>query len=174
MNGTGEILSNTSIPGETSAALERELRSIKSRCDELHVDYPTYFICDDAKCWENTVKKVFKDAKVQQDLKHLINRCIEVVGASKPGAASFSKDFHKAFTTDDDMVVRSRNNSKHKVKAPLDPPEIIIARAEKVIRNYRDVYPTLLSAEFQAVWENQKPQIHAYVADPIVDGNPII
>jgi hypothetical protein len=174
MNGTGEILSDAAIPGETSAALERELRAIKRKCDEQNSAYPTFFICDDAKSWEKTIKKVFRDAIVLQDLKHLINRCVEVIGASKPGAASFSKDFHKAFTTDNEIVVTSRTGSKHKIKAPLDPPETIIERAEKVIRNYRENYPTLLSAEFQAVWDNQKPQIIAYVADPIVDGNGII
>ena len=130
-----------------------------------------FFICDDAKSWAKTVKKVFDHAIMIQDLKHLINRCIEVVGTTKDGAPEFASAFHNAFTTEDEMPVISRTGSVHKVKVPLDSPERIIERVESVIRNYQRVYPNLISDEFLNVWRNQIQQIHDYVKDPIVDGN---
>jgi hypothetical protein len=170
MNGSGEVLSHTTSQKETSATLSGQLQALKERCDRLAVPYPQFFTCDDAKAWEKTIHKVFPDAKVLQDIKHLINRMIEVIGVSVDGSAQFSIDMHTAFTGTNMIPVRSRTGKVHMVEAPLDDGKTIINRCKKLIADYRNVYPTMFSASFDSVWETQKPQIEKYIEDPIVEG----
>jgi hypothetical protein len=170
MNGSGEVLSHTAAQKETSATLSGHLQSLKERCDRLAVPYPQYFTCDDAKAWEKTIHKVFPDAEVLQDIKHLINRMIEVIGVSVDGSAQFSIDLHTAFTGTNKIPVRSRTGKVHMVEAPLDHGKTIIERCETLIAQYRSVYPTMFSASFDSTWDTQKPQIEKYVKDPIVEG----
>jgi hypothetical protein len=172
LNGTGEILYHAAGK-EDSAAINKALETIRRRCDTLGTPYPLYFTCDDAKAWENQIQRVFPRARVLQDIKHLINRCIELVGTAKDGAAAFSEDFHKAFTAASDIPVRSRTGKDYKISAPLETADIIIKRADAVIDRYRKLFPTLFTEEFFGCWQTQKWQIEKYVADPLLNGTEL-
>jgi len=170
MNGTGEVCSHVQTKKETAAVIKAELLKLKARCDRMGVPYPKYFVCDDAGAWEKVVLSVFEDAEVKQDTKHLINRPVEILGTVCEGAAEFSVAFHGAFTASE-VPVRSRTGKVHMFDGPLDPPEVIIQKAEKVIRQYELVYPSLFSTEFKRSWETQKANILKYVHEVYdVDG----
>jgi len=163
-------LSHTTSQKETSTTLIEQLKALKARCDRLQVAYPNYFTCDDAKAWEKTIHSVFPDAIILQDIKHLINRLIELVGVTAEGVSQFSIDLHAAFTGTIEVPVRSRTTKVHMIAAPLDEPKTIIDRCENLIKRYRAIYPSIFSPSFDHAWMTQKPQIEKYIKDPVVDG----
>jgi hypothetical protein len=169
-NGTGEIVLHVESKKETSSAIIEELKNIKCRCDRHNWSYPQYIICDNAAAYVKTVRKVFPNARIGQDLKHLINRPLETLSKGKEGSAEFFIDFHRAFNTGAKIVVKSRNGKVYKFDAPLDKPELMIERANKVISNYSAIYPDLIKPEFHRIWEIQKPLVQEYIFDPLADG----
>ena len=169
-NATGEICVNVESEGETKKTIVAGLKKIKDRCERLGVPYPQFFTCDNVHAWEVTIKSVFPDAIVLQDLKHLINRCIEAVGTGKEGAAEFSVSFHGAFTAKKNFVVKSRTGVQHYIDAPLPSGQFILEAAEGVVQNFKANYPNLLTANFDTVWETQKKIIPRYIKDPIANG----
>ena len=170
LNATGEIVATSSAKGETKELIIQLLRSIKARCDKHGWPYPQVIFTDNAIAHEKSIKSVFPDIRVAQDLKHLINRPLEFISKSHPFSGDFSRSFHGAFTMSVEKNVQSRNLNWYKVPGPLDSPEVIIKRVDSVISDYHKNYSDLFNKEFFKTWETQKEQIHKYVFEVYVNG----
>ena len=173
MNGTGEVCSHFETKKENAKVMTEELRKLKHRCDRMNIPYPRFFVCDDAGAWEKVIVLVFDEAQVAQDVKHLINRQLEILGTGCEAAAEFSVAFHGAFTSPE-VPVRSRTGKVHMFDGMLDPPEDIIRKAEKVIRHYEEIYAHLFSEKFYKSWEIQKLNILKYVHEVYDEDGMII
>lgn len=173
MNGTGEVIKEGKTKSENAVVIKDQLRIIKRRSERLQVAYSKIVCVDDAAAWDVTIRSVFPDIRVMQDIKHLINRIVETVGTYKEGAAAFSMKLHEAFTTKNKVMVRSRNGAmRDNVPAPLDPPAEIIRRIDAVVANVKECFPALFAGnrEFEKVLATQKENITKYVFDAFVDG----
>ena len=160
----------TSSVGETSILIYGMLTRIKERCIRLIIPFPRIIFSDNAAAHEATFKKVFPQVLAGQDLVHLIKRPLEHVKRNHDFYGSFCKAFHEAFTTSTKVPVKSRNGKMYNVKGPLDAPDVIIDRVEKVIAHWNTTFPDLLNDAFFKSWETQKTNIRKYVFEVYING----
>jgi len=102
MNGTGQVSSFVRGVNESHESMRPLLKQLKDRCIALQmpeIDWPEYFYVDNAtEGIKNLIREFFPRAQAFQDIKHIINRLIELCKKSSPLYASFCKKIHGAFT----------------------------------------------------------------------------
>jgi hypothetical protein len=77
MNRRGQVLAHKCTVESKKEDTIALLSNIKKRCDKNQWTYPKYVVVDDCCSSRNTINKVFPEANVRQDMKHLINRILE-------------------------------------------------------------------------------------------------
>jgi hypothetical protein len=64
----------------------------------MRVPFPMMFFVDNAASLEKIIKSVFSEARVLQDVKHLVNRLIEKMSKNSDAYYAISQELHGAFT----------------------------------------------------------------------------
>ncbi|EFN55616.1 hypothetical protein CHLNCDRAFT_133760 [Chlorella variabilis] len=73
-NGSGEPMHGVFVQSESLAALETELNVIKMQIDIVGGKQPEVIWVDTVEGYRATLKKVWPDAAIKQDIFHVINR----------------------------------------------------------------------------------------------------
>jgi hypothetical protein len=174
MGGDGTISAVEHLEKEDSENVTRILENMKEKCKKLGCPFPLYFCTDNTNAWADTINKVFPNARVCQDIKHLINRIVEKTAKSSAYYSNFAKEVHGAFC-DPDTTVTDRNGKVWVVAGLLKPPAEIIRLLEQIKNNYR-ILPEgekLFLKDFDTVFENQKKVITKHVFDPIINNSHV-
>jgi hypothetical protein len=105
---------------------------LKRKCDDRGAPYPTWFCVDDVRAQEKTIKDVFPNADVVQDVKHLVNRLVEQLCKSHPLYGRICEKIHGAVGGDGKQSVIDRNGQSREVSRMLRQPQDMINKLNQV------------------------------------------
>jgi hypothetical protein len=143
------------------------LVDIKKKCDRLGCSYPIVFNVDDAPAMEKTIKSIFPDARVTQDIKHLVNRMVEKLSKMRPLYGQMCIDLHQAITGSQEVSVIDRTGKARRVRAPLPSRETMKENLNRVVNNYKRLDSELFLKDFDKVMNTQIKNIDKGYVDEI-------
>jgi hypothetical protein len=112
--------------------VSKMLVGLKQRCDDRGAPYPSWFCVDDVRAQEKTIKDVFPNAIVVQDVKHLINRLIEQLCKTHSLYGRICEKLHGAVGGDGKQSVVDRNGKTREVPRMLRKSEDMIKKLNEV------------------------------------------
>ena len=124
----GTVLSRKAITNDSFEMIKPQLLELKMRAKKQD-SCVRYVVVDNCCQSRGCIQDVFSDktddgqykTSVVQDIKHLINRPLEMINKTHKLYASFVADFHGAVTDGGKKIkVKSRNGQWANVEAPLD------------------------------------------------------
>lgn len=102
MNGTGQVSAFVRGINESYESIRPLLLELKNRCITLEMpeeDWPEYFFVDNATDGiQNLFREFFPRAQALQDMKHIINRLLELCKKSSSSYVDFSRKLHGSFS----------------------------------------------------------------------------
>lgn len=138
--------------------VHKQLLNIKEKCARQKIPEPTDITVDDCCQFAPGVRKIFPNIRVCQDIKHVINRCIDCLSKNHALYSIFSQQFHGAFKNPD-IPVKGRDGKFYSVPNKLPPGTEILSRLEKLIEEYKEVAASLFLKDFEHTFNNQKYHI---------------
>jgi hypothetical protein len=140
----GTVLSRKAITNDSLEMVKPQLVELKMQAKKQN-SCVRYIVVDNCCQSRGSIQAVFSEktedgqfiTSIVQDVKHLINRPLEMVNKTHKLYASFVADFHGAVTDGGKkMKVKSRNGEWANVDAPLDSSDVIWRRLESIVTNY--------------------------------------
>lgn len=167
----GTVISRKAITNDSMEMMKPQLTELKLRAIKQN-SVIQFFVVDNCCQARDTILSIFSEnnndgrymTSVIQDVKHLINRPLEMVNKMHKLYASFVADLHGAVTNGGKTIkVKSRNGQWANVDAPLDTSDVIWHRLEMVVENYSkalcdggEELSALFLKDFHKEFHNQK------------------
>ena len=107
------------------------------------------------------------EARVTQDIKHLVNRMIEKLSKGRNQYGQMCIDLHAAITGGQEITVVDRTGHARRLKAPLPIRSTMKDNLLRVVDNYKRVDPGLFLKDFDKVLNTQLKNIDLGYLDEV-------